>query len=208
VHGPSAHHRSSLPHPAPLRARPSPCRGGQIHSYSRRAPASDFCRSQCQTANAVGWVERRETHQLSRKPRWVSRRSTHPTKARYRQIKEAERRQTHFQMSAPAGAVRATKSRLAPTLRCGRARLSAFHHGSRQGESSSPRLSFGPGFVGAAPNAAACRQRRPHFQRSTSHTGHSAGRHDAQSRPGAGHNAARGHRTRSAFRSISRRRPL
>jgi hypothetical protein len=38
--------------------------------------------------------------------------------------------------------------RLAPTLRCGRARLSAFHHGSHQRESSSLRLNFRPCFLG------------------------------------------------------------
>jgi hypothetical protein len=53
-----------------------------------------------------------------------------------------------YEMSAPAGAVRATERRLAPTLRCGRARLSAFHHGSRQRDFRHLWLSFRPGFLG------------------------------------------------------------
>ena len=94
-------------------------------------------------------------------------------------------------------AVRATKSRLAPPSAVGRARLSAFHHGSRQRESSSLRLSFRPGFLGCgAKRCGLARQRRSQFQRCTSHTGHSAGRHDARSRPGAKCKSARGHRTR------------
>ena len=40
------------------------------------------------------------------------------------------------------------RGRLAPTLRCGRARLSAFHHGSCQGEISSPRRCSRPCFPG------------------------------------------------------------
>src|SRR3984885_13261773 len=57
---------------------------------------------------------------------------------RHRKKKEAERRQTLFVPTAPSGAA----------LPCGAARLSASHHSSPQGESSSLRLSFRPGFLG------------------------------------------------------------
>jgi hypothetical protein len=58
--------------------------------------------------------------------------------------KEAERRQTQCLMSPCQRArLRATKCRLAPTLRCGRARLSAFHRGSAL--ESVPSLGAAPG---------------------------------------------------------------
>ena len=81
---------------------------------------------------------------------------------------------------------------------CGRARLPAFHHGSRQRESSSLRLSLGqaswdlagaldpvrppqPGGGDLAQLKRALHPPRPvPVQRSTSHAGRNAGRHDAQ----------------------------
>ena len=64
---------------------------------------------------------------------------------------------------------------------------------------------FRPGFLECAgangstlPDASAA---------STSRTGHSAGRDDARSRPGAVCETARGNRTRSTFRIASRKRP-
>ena len=80
--------------------------------------------------------------------------------------KEAERRQTQI--------------RIRRIFRCGarlarRARLSAFHHGSRQRESSSLRLGFRPGFLGRGLNGRYPPSPVP-VQGSTSHPGHSAGR--------------------------------
>ena len=88
------------------------------------------------------------------------------------------------------------RSRLAPTLRCGRARLSAFHHGTCGGEPTPP-LSSRTHFPGPGRSA------RPRwFERSRafsralpapscpspatwSQTGHRAGRAFSRSRPGA-----------------------
>jgi len=64
--------------------------------------------------------------------------------------KEAERRQTQGLMSrTQRRAGRATEvSGLRRPSAVGRARLPAFHHGSRQRDSSSQRLSVRPGFLG------------------------------------------------------------
>jgi len=106
--------------------------------------------------------------------------SFHPGYAGKKRKRNAGRRS----VSCPARkrrAVRATERRLAPPSACGRARLPAFHHGSRQRDYSSLRLSFGPGFPGrGAKRCGRARQRRSQFQRSTSRAGPSAGRHDAR----------------------------
>jgi hypothetical protein len=137
--------------------------------------------------------------------------------------KEAERRQTQYFMSAPAGAVAPRECRLAPTLRCGRARLSAFHHGSCLGSNSIPKGSasgqaswdvdgvLAPWFprwgrmspVGTGVTRPALSQSSDR----TSPTARSGGLHDARSRPGADRNSARGHRTRPGLRVYLPKRP-
>jgi hypothetical protein len=80
---------------------------------------------------------------------WIAGSSPAMTKeGRQNKNKEAERRQTQCLMSAPAGAGRATKCRLAPTLRCGRARLSAFHLRCLPGDVGTSPSSFRPGILG------------------------------------------------------------
>ena len=93
----------------------------------------------------VARIERSEIRGRSRgfyRRSRVSLRSTRPTKSfqtRFRQQKEAERRQTRVSLlHLPA--------KRAPWP--GRARLSAFHCSSRQGDSWSPRLSVRPCFPG------------------------------------------------------------
>jgi hypothetical protein len=75
----------------------------------------------------------------------------------------------------------------------GRARLSAFHHGSHLREYSSQRLGFRPGFLGRGPHGRYPASPVP-VQGCTSHPGHHAGRlipkppgSDVQSRPRAPH---------------------
>jgi hypothetical protein len=89
-----------------------------------------------------------------------------PSKTEKKQKKDAERRHTLYNNLR--------------TFRCGsrlarRARLSAFHRGSRQRESSSLRLSFRPGFLGRGLNGRYPPSPVP-VQRSTSRPGHNAGR--------------------------------
>ena len=60
-----------------------------------------------------------------------------------------------------------------------RARLTAFHRGSRLGEYLIPKVSFRPGFLGRGLNGRYPPSPVP-VQGSTSHPGHNAGRHDAQ----------------------------
>ncbi len=95
---------------------------------------------------------------------------------RFRQQKEAERRQTRVSLLHLA-------AKRAPWP--GRARLSAFHGGSAQGTHASP---------GAASDQASRSQHHDGgglppapapVAASTSHTGHSAGRHDVRYRPSA-----------------------
>ncbi len=95
---------------------------------------------------------------------------------RFRQSKEAERRQTRVSLLHLA-------AKRAPCA--GRARLSAFHGGSAQGTHASP---------GAASDQASRSQHHDGgdlppapapVTASTSHTGHSAGGHDVRYRPSA-----------------------
>src|ERR1700733_14218199 len=75
--------------------------------------------------------------------------------------KEAERRQTQcFMTPCQRARRRATKSRLAPTLRCGRARLSAFHHGTC-GSDRTPRLSSSYALPGTGLGRSGCYPPRP-----------------------------------------------
>ena len=105
--------------------------------------------------------------------------------------REAERRQALFNN------LRTLRARLCPF---GAARLPAFHHGSRQRDSSSLRLGFRPGFLGRGLNGRYPPSPVP-VQRRTSHPGHNAGRLMPKP-PGSGpYSPARGHRTRSAFRN-------
>jgi hypothetical protein len=60
-----------------------------------------------------------------------------------------------------------------------RARLTAFHHGSRLGEYLIPKVSFRPGFLGRGLHGRYPPSPVP-VQGSTSHPGRNAGRHDAQ----------------------------
>ena len=75
---------------------------------------------------------------------WIAGSSPAMTKARKPRKKDAERRQTQ------SGTCRAAGTAAHPA---GCARLSAFHHGSRQRDLSSQRLSFRPGFLGRGRSA-------------------------------------------------------
>ncbi len=99
--------------------------------------------------------------------------------------KEGKRNAGRRSVSCPARKRRAgratVKAACAALTAVGRARLPAFHRGSHQGEYSIPKGQPGPGFVGyGAKHDGHRRQHRTQFQRSTSRTGHSAGRHDAR----------------------------
>jgi hypothetical protein len=123
--------------------------------------------------------------------------------------KEAERRRTQWVlMPCQRARQRATDKAacaappLSGALACRRSTTPLAKGSRRPQGSASGQVSWE-----AAPNAAACRQHHPHIQRSTSHTGHSAGGHDARSRPGAECKSARGHRTHPTARFASGRRP-
>src|ERR1700733_8241868 len=105
---------------------------------------------------------------------WIAGSSPAMTKERNERTetkKEAERRQALI-LYPPHHRVR-----LCPGE--GAARLPAFHHGSRQRESSSLGLSFRPGFLGRGLHGRYPPSPVP-VQGSTSHPGRNAGRHDAQ----------------------------
>jgi hypothetical protein len=116
-----------------------------------------------------------------------------------------------FSFPSPAcgrgsGQPRATPTDVATYRRFGRARLSALHRGSRRKPAS---------FTGSTPGHASwdadpAGVTRSHLSQSrdcTSLTGRNAGVTDAQSRPGAGRNPARGHRSRSTFESTLAKGP-
>jgi hypothetical protein len=132
--------------------------------------------------------------------------------ARNDKRKETERRETHFHLSAPYGCGTAPAG--AVSRPAGRARLSAFHRGSRWGVVIS-QLSSRPGFLGRGGrtilltanrgedrNVLRGRYPRPTCPSpvSTSRTGRSTGAHDARSRPRAGYKPARRRRTRPNLR--------
>jgi hypothetical protein len=101
---------------------------------------------------------------------------------RPRQLRRAERRQTHCR-DARTQAARGTRHgvrRLAPPSACGRARLPAFHLRFSPTGLSSRGLSFGPGFPKTALKRGLCRLRCHRSQRCTSRAGRIAGRHDAR----------------------------
>jgi hypothetical protein len=107
-------------------------------------------------------------------------------------------------LAGASGAARATDGPLARTVRCGRARLSALRRGSRQ--ASTPDAASGQASWDAG-RAGVTRPRLSQSSGSTPRAGHSTGRHDAQSRPGAACETARGHRPRPAIRIASGMRP-
>ena len=89
-----------------------------------------------------------------------------PSGLRPKNNKEAERRETLFRNHRTFGCGSAP---------LGAARLPAFHHGSRQRDSSSPRLSFRPRFPRTRSDKRYLSSPVP-VQRSTSHPGRNAGR--------------------------------
>jgi hypothetical protein len=102
--------------------------------------------------------------------RWMpvsSRSALRATNVRKKKARKrnADRRVANLRTLAGCGARRAL-----------RARLSASHHGSLPLGVFHPKAQPGPGFVTHRPNERVLRQPVWHFQRCTSHAGHSAGR--------------------------------
>jgi hypothetical protein len=134
---------------------------------------------------------------------------------RKKQSKEAERRQTQCFMSAPAGAGRATERSACadPPLRARSpvgVPLTVLTRGLSPLRAAPGQASWDVAgalvchflLPEAEPNAVCAGVTRPNLSQSSGSTppaARSGGLHDAQSRPGAGRNAARGHRTRSGL---------
>jgi hypothetical protein len=121
-----------------------PAGGKQTKSFSRRALAPEFCK-----ARHMKREGREGKGNRGVAPRCRS--SLRPFRQSQTNKKEAERRQTLFNNLRTSGCGSApslTLPRKRGRVREGAARLSAFHHGSHQRESSSLRLSFRPGFLG------------------------------------------------------------
>jgi hypothetical protein len=179
----SLHRRA--PHPASLRAATLPLQGRVKQARSRGAL-------------------RARVLQQERKPRIFRLQIKREAERRKAQIEWAA---PHEQMSPPVratGAARATDDPLTRTARFGRARLSALHRGS--GRAFTPDSAPGQASWDAGP-AGVTRPRLSQSSGSTPRTGHNTGGHDAQNRPGAVCETARGNRTRSTFRIASRKRP-
>ncbi len=170
---PAAHQRASF---VKQRCQTAVARmSGAICGYGREASMS----------SDVGWAKAQSavpTLCIAVSPHrsaWASLREAHPTNKKER---EAERRQTHCRQSRTERVrSRHGRSGLHRPSALGRARLPAFHHGSCQGVCLVPWC--GPGQVSWAnpsKRRGSLRRRPDHFQRRTSHAGHSAGRHDAR----------------------------
>ncbi len=152
--------------------------GGEIDSRSRDAFfdfASELSARQSQKPHRIpdlrqmiSAVEGRSHHDQAR----------HANK-RTKRKKEAERRKAQsVSTTAPCDAAR---------VLTGRARLPAFHCGSCPRDSRIPRTQLRARFRGANAKLGGGIPPAPApLTASTSRAGHSAGRHDAQSRPGAG----------------------
>jgi hypothetical protein len=150
-----------------------------VSSFSRRAFAPEFCQAIPE----------------SRLQKNEGRRS-----ADRRNCPLAAPRRRALPLASASGAARATDDPLARTVRCGRARLSALRRGSRQAltpDAASGQASWDAGQAGVT------RPRLSQSSGSTPRAGPSTGRHDAQSRPGAACETARGHRPRPAIRIAS-----
>ena len=170
----------------------------------------------CERSDAIQRSARKPAlRKLAEAPTGWLRFTRHDEKRR----RNADKRIVHPPRHRARRASTADKCTQSAHLICGRARLSAFHRGSRLRDCSSRRLSVGPCFLGLGRSvrsytAAPTGGRRPRaapralpraapvpVQWCTPRAGRSAGRMMPKP-PGNGpYPPARGHRTRSAFRN-------
>jgi hypothetical protein len=133
------------PHPPPdqVGGRPLPAQRGEVNKQSR-SRGRESARECCQTAmsNIRSPHERSDMRVRSRSFNvHPGCRFAHPG---YEEIRKAERRQTHCrQFRTKRVRSRHGRSGLRRPSALGRARLPAFHHGSRQGDLRHPRRNPG-----------------------------------------------------------------
>ena len=130
----------TTPSTAQLRGPPPPfSRGGKNHSHSRGAKSARVLQALCILLVTTGLDPvvhaEMQLQKPAESPNQLRRRMDCRIKSGNDERKKRKRNAGRRSISCPARkrrAGRATERRLAPPSACGRARLPAFHHGSRQ----------------------------------------------------------------------------